>query len=73
MVVLPAATPVTIPVVLPAVAIPVLLLDHVPPGVALVNVMLPPTQTVPEAGTIATGVTFTVNARVTKHPVAGMV
>ena len=38
MTVVPAATPVAIPVVDPIVATPVLLLSHVPPVVLLVNV-----------------------------------
>jgi hypothetical protein len=40
----PAATPSTIPVVESIVAIPVALLDHVPPFVALVKVLDPPTH-----------------------------
>ncbi len=42
---MPVATPVTIPVVLPTMAFAVLLLDHVPPGVALLSVMVAPGQT----------------------------
>lgn len=43
---MPAATPFTVPVNDPTVAIVVLLLLHVPPGVASLSVMLPPVPTV---------------------------
>ncbi len=41
---MPAETPVTIPVLAPTVATPVLLLLHVPPLVALASVVVAPTQ-----------------------------
>ncbi len=41
----PAATPVTIPDVLPTVAVAMLLLLHVPPVVVFVRVEVPPTHT----------------------------
>lgn len=67
---MPVATPVTIPVDEPAVAMPVLLLLHVPPPV-LVNVVASPTQTlnVPE---MEDGSAFTVTILVAAvpHPVA---
>ena len=43
----PAATPVTIPDEVPTVAIDVLLLVHIPPAVASLNVVVEPTQTLP--------------------------
>jgi hypothetical protein len=46
MVALPAATPLTIPVAEPIVAIEVLLLLQVPPEVALFNVVVLPVHTV---------------------------
>jgi hypothetical protein len=55
------------------VAIAVLLLLHVPPGVVLVNVVLVPTHTLPSVGDIPAGVVLTVMALVTKQPVAVMV
>ena len=45
MVTTPEVTPVTVPEVAPIVATPVLLLVHVPPEVASVNVVGNPTQT----------------------------
>ena len=45
MVTTPEVTPVTIPDVEPMVATPVLLLVHVPPEVASVNVVVKPTHT----------------------------
>ena len=41
----PDTTPVTTPLPMPIVAWDVLLLDHVPPGVASVNVVVDPTHT----------------------------
>jgi hypothetical protein len=68
MVTLPAAMPLTIPVVAPTVATDELLLDHVPPEVALVSVVVEPMQTDEEAGLMAGGAAMTVTAFVTKHP-----
>jgi len=45
MVTTPEVTPVTVPDVAPIVATPVLLLVHVPPEVASVNVVVRPTHT----------------------------
>ena len=45
MLVVPAATPDTMPVVEPIVATPVALLLHVPPAVLLASVIVRPTQT----------------------------
>lgn len=45
MVQVPGATPVTMPVTEPIVAIVVLLLDHRPPGMAAVSVIVWPTHT----------------------------
>ena len=45
MVITPEVTPVTMPDVAPMVATPVLLLVHVPPEVASVNVVVKPTHT----------------------------
>jgi hypothetical protein len=68
MVTLPAETPLTTPVPAPAVATDVLLLVHVPPGVALLSVVVAPTQTVEEPGLMAGGAAITVTGFVTKHP-----
>jgi hypothetical protein len=43
---LPLAMPVTTPLALPTIATPVLLLLHIPPDAALVNVIVLPTHTV---------------------------
>lgn len=59
---MPADAPVTIPVALPTVALPLLLL-HVPPAVVLERVVAAPTQTVVEpvmAGSAASTVTVVV-------------
>ena len=56
--VVPAATPVTTPVVPPTVAVPVDELDHVPPETPSVRVMLEPGHTV-VGPLIAVGVTIT--------------
>ena len=69
MLVVPAATPVTIPVVEPMVAVPVALLLHVPPVVALVSVIELPAHT-PKAVDvliIAVGTGFTVTTPVVVH------
>lgn len=68
MVTLPAAMPLTIPVVAPTVATDELLLDHVPPEVALVSVVVEPMQTDEEAGLMADGRAATVTVLVTLHP-----
>lgn len=68
MVTAPAATPVTVPVELPAVAISGLLLVHVPPGDTSVNATLLPAQTFDDAGEIAVGVATTVTCAVAEHP-----
>lgn len=66
--VLPAATPVTTPVDTFIVAAAVLLLVHVPPGSALLNTVVLPTQTdvIPP---IADGLGCTVTIIVATHPV----
>ena len=65
----PPATPVTIPETVPTVALAVLLLLHVPPVTASVNVEVDPAHiiTVP---LIAVGVWLIVTIDVAKHPVA---
>ena len=65
MTVVPAATPVNTPVTAVIGATDMLLLDHVPPGTALVKVMELPTQTV-EDPAIGTGSGLTVTGWVTK-------
>ena len=63
MIALPLATPVTTPVLLLTVAIAVLLLVQLPPGVALVKVIVAPPQTSlgpPIAATAGGGLTVTV-------------
>ena len=69
MVVVPAATPVMIPVLEPAVATAVLLLDQVPPVIASVSSVVAPLHTavVPN---IAVGVGLTVRMVVAVHPPA---
>ena len=56
----PAATPVTIPVLLPMVATDGLLLLHTPPLTLLVRPVVLPAQTDADDGVIAAGVTLTV-------------
>ena len=71
-VVVPAVTPVTIPVDEPIVAIPVLLLLQVPPVVALLIVTVPPIHTaLPPV--IAAGNGLTVTVLVVAHPVGNNV
>jgi len=69
MAVVPASTPVIIPLLVPMVATVVLLLVHEPPDVALLSVVVRPTHTlvVPE---IAAGRGFTVSTVVAIQPVA---
>jgi hypothetical protein len=64
----PRDIPVTIPVVEPMVAIPKLLLLHVPPGVRSDKVVLAPRQ-IDVIPVIEDGSGFTVKARVEKQPV----
>jgi hypothetical protein len=64
----PEDTPVTTPVPLITVAIPVLALAHVPPVVPSVNVMVEPTQTGDDPG-IVDGVVLTVTMVVVVQPV----
>lgn len=66
----PASTPVTIPDVKPTMALPLLAL-HVQPGVAVVKVILSPTQTAlgPEIGA---GSGLTVKTAVLRHPVGSV-
>jgi hypothetical protein len=67
MIVPPTATPVTMPVVLPMVAVAVLLLLHVPPDVASVKVIVNPWHT--DTGpTIGAGELDTVTVVVTLQP-----
>lgn len=67
MVAVPAATPVTIPVPDPTVAITVLLLLHAPPVVASLSVVVWLTHAV-VAPVIADGSAFTVTGFVDIHP-----
>jgi tellurite resistance protein TehA-like permease len=53
--------------VLPTVAMPVLLLLHVPPAVASDSATVPPTHTLAVAGVIADGFGLTVTVAVTKQ------
>jgi len=69
MLVVPAATPDTIPEPVPIVALTVLLLAHVPPVVELVSVILAPSQT-DEAPEIAPGRGWTVTEYIAEQPVA---
>jgi len=68
----PAETPVSTPEPEPTVATAVVLLLHVPPGTALMSVILPPTHTlmpgVPTVPMIGPGNGFTVTVVVTKQP-----
>lgn len=57
---MPAATPVTIPVLLPIAATDGLLLLHTPPPTLLVRPVVVPAQTEADDGVIAAGVTLTV-------------
>lgn len=66
---MPAATPVTIPEDTPTVAIDVLLLVQVPPGVASVSVLVPPIDVV-AVPLIAAGAGETVMSFVAVHPPA---
>ena len=66
---MPVATPVTIPDDVPTVAIPVLLLLHVPPLVASLRVVVKPMQTVAVPLTDA-GNGLTVTTTVATQPVA---
>lgn len=70
---MPGATPVTMPDEDPTVAIPVLLLLHMPPGVPFVNGSILPTHTlqglVDDGQGIATGVGHTVIVVTEKQPV----
>jgi len=68
MVAVPPATPVTTPVPETTVATVVVLLDHVPPVVPSVNVIVDPAQKGDEAE-IPAGAKFTVTMLVTPHPV----
>jgi hypothetical protein len=60
----PAVTPVTTPVPVATVAIAGLALDHVPPAVALLSVVVRPGQTI-NVPVIAAGAVFTVTVVVT--------
>lgn len=64
----PAATPVTMPVPGPIVAIDVFPLLQLPPGVASLIVMLPPAQTIVDPVIGETG--STVNEDIAIHPPA---
>jgi hypothetical protein len=63
---LPADSPVAMPVVLSIVAIAVLVLLHLPPGVASFNMVVNPSQTVVMPVTVDSG--STVNDAVVVHP-----
>jgi len=64
----PEEAPVTTPVLLTTVATPVLPLDHVPPVVPSVNVIVEPAQNEVDVE-IAAGVVLTVTIPVALHPV----
>ena len=66
-VVVPEVTPVTTPVDEPIVATPGALLDHEPPPVLLVSVMVDPGHTVP-GPTIGPAADITLTVVVTRHP-----
>jgi hypothetical protein len=66
----PEDTPVTIPVEEPTVAVPVLLLVHVPPVLPLsINAIVDPTQTVDGPAIEGVGVAFIVTVVYASHPV----
>lgn len=67
MVAVPTAIPVTTPLA-EIVAVPVALLLHTPPEVALVSVIVLPVQTTGLAGKMAPGAVFTVAMVDTEHP-----
>jgi len=67
MVAFPAATPVTTPDVF-TVAVPVELVDHVPPVVELLRVVVVPGQTLVDPVIVA-GIGLTVTTAVLKQPV----
>ena len=67
-VVVPGATPETIPALMPTVAVEVLLLLQVPPTVASLNVVVKPAHTF-DAPVIADGVGLTVTVVITLQPV----
>ena len=71
MLVVPAATPVTMPVEAPTEAMPGAALVHVPPDTGSVSVNVEPTQMLP-APTMAVGTELTVTTCDIRHPV-GMV
>ena len=71
MVTVPAVTPVTIPVLAPTDAVPVLLLLHVPPVVAELSVVTAPVHTV-DAPDIAAGNGLTVTTAITRQPVGSV-
>src|SRR5947209_4732202 len=64
---LPAATPLSMPVPDPMVAVPVLTLVHVPPEVASVSVVIPPTHAT-GVPVIAAGTALIVSVAVLKQP-----
>lgn len=68
MVILPGATPLTIPVVASTVAIVILLLLQLPPPTPLLSGRVPATHTLPDSGVIAVGVGLTVTAFTAAQP-----
>jgi hypothetical protein len=68
MVAVPADTPVTIPVAVPAVAMNILLLLHVPPGVESPNVTVIPPVQIEVIPVMAAGDAITVTAMVAVQP-----
>ena len=71
MTVVPGVIPLTIPVAGPMVAIAGLLLLHVPPGVASVNIVVPPVQA-PDNPIIGVAVLLTVIVVVAAQPANGV-
>jgi hypothetical protein len=65
--VVPVVIPLTMPEVDPTVATEVVLLVHVPPGVASVSVIVDPAQTL-VGPPMAAGVALTVTIVVARHP-----
>ena len=68
MMLVPRATPVTIPVVLPMVAVAVVLLIQVPPATPSVNVIFANTHTA-DGPVIGVGIVYTATVVLTLQPV----
>jgi len=69
MMLVPRATPLTTPVVLPMVAMAVVVLIHVPPATASPSVIVAPTHTA-DGPVMAAGIVYTATVVLTLQPVA---